>query len=308
MSQTRTRSCPNCGARLVALRENRQDLLGCRRCGRQFQTSSSVASSAGSRPSKPQADVAERKVRARCCGCEATVEGPARVFARPQSCPKCKQKNAFEILPEEAEEDASSLRAEVLGGSQSYEVRVSAWKGVSATDTGLHGDGTLVVTAEGLGLKRSMGGEQKLIAWEDVRDLHNYLPTRLSFWGDFGNEEQVCGLEIKVAAGDVDALSRVLDSVLPDAGRPRCQECGGRVKKDICTSCGANLSVTVRSQGGVQVGLGLLMIVVGGAITLFSYNNAEPGGRYSIFYGLIIAGVFALGRGLVKLAGGSSAR
>ena len=62
---------------------------------------------------------------------------------------------------------------------------------------------------------------------------------------------------------------------------------------------------TQESQGGGaawgQVGLGALMAGGGTIGTVASYSAASPGGRYTVFYGLIVVGIITLVKGFASL-------
>ena len=57
----------------------------------------------------------------------------------------------------------------------------------------------------------------------------------------------------------------------------------------------------VQHQAGWMIARGFLEAIIGGALTSASYNNASPGGRYRIFGGLIIIGIFNIVRGFYYL-------
>lgn len=61
-----------------------------------------------------------------------------------------------------------------------------------------------------------------------------------------------------------------------------------------------------QTQGGGaawgQVGLGALMAGGGTVGTFASYSAASPGGKYTVFYGLIVVGIITLIKGIASLA------
>ncbi len=60
----------------------------------------------------------------------------------------------------------------------------------------------------------------------------------------------------------------------------------------------------VRKGGLKSLGLGLLILVVGGGITLVSYNAAESGGTYMVMTGAIVVGVWLILSGLWQILKG----
>ena len=57
----------------------------------------------------------------------------------------------------------------------------------------------------------------------------------------------------------------------------------------------------VRAKAGRLIGIGILMTIIGSALTAGSYNAASPGGKYTVFGGLIIFGIWNILKGLYYL-------
>lgn len=52
------------------------------------------------------------------------------------------------------------------------------------------------------------------------------------------------------------------------------------------------------SEGLGMLVLGIIMVGIGGTLTSISYNSASPGGYYTIFYGLILVGIWDILKGI----------
>ena len=64
------------------------------------------------------------------------------------------------------------------------------------------------------------------------------------------------------------------------------------------------LAATRRRQGGRELGIGLLLLVIGVVVTAATYSSVQDtGGRYVIAYGPIVVGVINIFRGLYHLSG-----
>ena len=68
-------------------------------------------------------------------------------------------------------------------------------------------------------------------------------------------------------------------------------------------SAPAQSTKSAATSGGTQIGIGLVICMMGIILTIISYSTASSGGTYFIFWGLVLVGIINIVAGLARLSG-----
>jgi hypothetical protein len=186
------------------------------------------------------------------------------------------------------------------------------------------GKGEMEVSKEGITLRlrktMQVGKGQYIlqVPWENLRELKDRVQDKGHFVVNFGVVAQVEGskilggddsdevaLKVKVLAEGREFMERLFAAIPEEAYCERCPECSGAVMNGVCRSCGEDVREAYRKKGLMTMAVGVGLFVLGGGISLVTYQSASSkGGTYFVFYGLMFVGVAAVVKGLAMTVTG----
>lgn len=167
------------------------------------------------------------------------------------------------------------------------------------------GPGELEVNKSGMFLrskwKSSLPPDGKInVAWNDLRELKNKLRERQRFVANFGMNDLVLTVILKEETeARIVALATLFDNLPSETFSLRCPACSGPVVDNVCRDCGKSYTTEQRRKGFALLFAGIALTGTGIILTASSYSPSS--GTVFVFYGLVLAGLYPLVIGLIRV-------